>query len=323
MVSVSEGVNALPLRDLQTPTRTSACSPILKNQLALERQPAVASLSPAPVNAFRRVCVPLVVSCVRPGVCTSAVHLSAEGCHPTLGFPRLPTVTGFVACFDRAFLLVPAPTPAVFSREPKGAQPGTTYERALRPTRASAASPFPTRPPRPDVLVPLCPPLFATFRLFFRACALFFFVNVTTRDLSGFFATSLAAIRRQTRVFVHFALAIYLSPTVIIALLQLLCRHVFVSLGDSLSFWRQLIIATFGSFAVMRYIPSVTLCYNSSISHYMSVTLSRLSMHHCGLGTIWAAVHRLDFVQLPGASAPEPLGSLGPCFPCLRSSHQS
>ena len=206
MVSVSEGVNALPLRDLQTPTRTSACSPILKNQLALERQPAVASLSPAPVNAFRRVCVPLVVSCVRPGVCTSAVHLSAEGCHPTLGFPRLPTVTCFVACFDRAFLLVPAPTPAVFSREPKGAQPGTTYERALRPTRASAASPFPTRPPRPDVLVPLCPPLFATFRLFFRACALFFFVNVTTRDLSGFFATSLAVVERQTRVFVHLAL---------------------------------------------------------------------------------------------------------------------
>ena len=175
MVSASEGVTALPLRDLQTPRPTRACSPILKNRLALERQPTVASLSPAPINAFRRVCDPLVVSCVRPSVCASAVHLSAEGCHPTLGVSASADRGLLRSVFRPCFPSGSGADADRFPREPKGAQPGTTYERALRPTRASAASLSPAQPPRPGVLVPLCLPLFATFRLFFSRVRVIFF----------------------------------------------------------------------------------------------------------------------------------------------------
>ena len=204
MVSASEGVTALPLRDLQTPRPTRACSPILKNRLALERQPTVASLSPAPVNAFRRVCDPLVVSCVRPGVCASAVHLSAEDCHPTLGFPRLPTVACFVACFDRAFLLVPAPTPTVFHVNLKGRSQGLpTSARCVRPARPQPRLSPPSRPAL-AFLYPCVSPCSPPSVFFFRACALFFFVKGTTRGLSGFFSSSLPTTERQTRNFVHF-----------------------------------------------------------------------------------------------------------------------
>ena len=180
-----------------------------------------------------------------------------------------------------------------FPREPKGAQPGTTYERALRPTRASAASLSPAQPPRPGVLVPLCLPLFATFRLFFRACALFFFVKVAARGLSGFFSSSLPTIERQTRNFVHFQWANlpfshrYNSTfAVVVSICFCIARRqpVVLETAHHRHIWQ------FCDYA-LHSIRYARLHFVHMASRYMSVALSRFEYaplrfgHHLGGGT--------------------------------------